>query len=258
LLDALKLSTAVGGALVRGLNAEFSVNGGAVLSSMTNTLESSVHGIAGLSVTVNTATRQTLQVESDTVRMQGAIEGFIEKFNAVQDFIGESTKITVSGTTVTTAVLANNREVQAWASHLRALAFDAVGGVTGDITRLDDLGIDFNSTSGRLQVKNSGKLATALGDKPEEVKSLFLTADTGLVSRVYSYLGDINSADRKLQANLSAANVRLDEQIARMTARLEAERESLTTAFIRMLDAQSAAQSQSTYLNNMFFKDSSN
>ncbi len=258
LLDALSLSSGTGGTLVRGLNAEFTVNGGALLTSMSNTLEAGVHGIEGLSVTVNTETRQSLQVESDTATMQQSIEGFIAKFNAVQTYIDEASKITVTGTSVSSAVLANNREVQAWARELRSLAFNVVEGATGDLTRLDHLGIDFNSTTGLLQVKDSGKLATALGDKPEDVRSLFLAADTGIVSRFYSYLGTIGSSDRKLQSSLSAANLKLDEQIARLNARLESERETLTTAFIRMLEAQSAAQSQSTYLTNTYFKNNSN
>lgn len=258
LLAALGLSGDAGGVLVRGKNAAFTVNGGSVFTSQSNTLEASVHGIAGLSVTVNTATRQTLQVESDTATMQRAIEDFIGKFNAVQEFIDESTRITVTGTTVTAAVLANNREIQAWGSRLRSLAFDSVAGLTGRFTRLDHLGIDFNGSSGRLQVKDSGKLAAALGDRPEDVKALFLAPTSGLIARFYDYVGTISAADRKLQSSLSAVNLGLDQQIARLNARLESERESLTTAFIRMLDAQSVAQTQSTYLTNTYFKNNAN
>jgi flagellar hook-associated protein 2 len=257
LLDALGLSTGSGGALVRGTNAEFRVNGGALLLSRTNTLESSVHGITGLSVTVNSATTQTLQVESDAATMNTAIEGFIEKFNAVQDFIETNSKVTVTGTTVEAALLADNREIQSWASQLQRKAFDQVSGVTGSITRLERLGIDFDSASGKLAVKDSGKLATALGDFPEDVEDFFLRTTTGFVPKMYDYLATIISADRKQQSNLSDANTELDDQIATLQTRLAATREQLTTSFIRMLDAQSSAQSQNTYLTNTFFKNSS-
>jgi flagellar hook-associated protein 2 len=257
IVDALGLSTAGGGSLLRGQNAEFTVNGGDVLTSSSNTLDAAVHGITGLSVTVNTETLQTLQVESDTLAMQEAIEDFIAKFNAAQDFIEETTKVTVSGGVVSTAVLSDNREVQAWARQLRSLAFDVVGGVTGDISRLDHLGIDFDSTTSHLRVKDAGKFATALGDRPEDVGSLFLTPTTGLIGRFYDFLGTITSAGRQQQSRLGAQNTDLDEQIATLQARLETEREQLTNAFIRMLEAQSTAQSQNTYLTNMFFKDNS-
>lgn len=257
LLDALGLSTGSGGALVRGTNAEFRVNGGALLLSRTNTLESSVHGITGLSVTVNSATTQTLQVESDAATMNTAIEGFIEKFNAVQDFIETNSKVTVTGTKVEAALLADNREIQSWASQLQRKAFDQVSGVTGSITRLERLGIDFDSASGKLAVKDSGKLATALGDFPEDVEDFFLRTTTGFVPKMYDYLATIISADRKQQSNLSDANTELDDQIETLQTRLAATREQLTTSFIRMLDAQSSAQSQNTYLTNTFFKNSS-
>ncbi|MBM3851699.1 MAG: hypothetical protein FJ399_00925 [Verrucomicrobia bacterium] len=257
-LAALGLTAAAGGSLVRGNNAEFTVNGGDPFVSTSNTLDASVHGISGLSVTVNTETEQTLQVESDTLAMQTALESFIEKFNAVQDLIEESTKVTSDGTKVTSAVLAGNREVQSWASRLRALAFDAVSGITGDVDRLDDLGIDFDGTTGHLKIKDSGKLATVLGDTPEEVETLFLTPSTGLVSRLYSYLTSVGTSGRRQASDFAEANTDLDEQIATLQARLEQEREALTKAFIRMLDAQSLAQSQNTYIENTFFRKNNN
>lgn len=257
LLDALGLSASSGGALVHGTNAEFRINGGALLLSRTNTLDSTVHGIDGLSVTVNSETTQTLQVESDAATMNTAIKGFIEKFNAVQDFIETNSKVTVTGTKVEAALLADNREIQSWASQLQRKAFDQVSGVTGSITRLERLGIDFDSASGKLVVKDSGKLATALGDHPEDVEDFFLRTTTGFVPKMYDYLATIISADRKQQSNLSDANTALDDQIEILKTRLEATREQLTTSFIRMLDAQSSAQSQNSYLTNTFFKNSS-
>jgi flagellar hook-associated protein 2 len=257
LLDAMGLTAGSGGVLVHGDNAKFTVNGGDVISSTSNTLDATVHGITGLSVTVNTETAQTLQVESDTITMEQAISGFIEKFNAVQDFIEENTQVTVNGTDVSAAVLSKNREVQTWASKLRALAFDEVSGLTGDLKRLDHLGIDFDSTTSHLRIKDSGKLATALGDSPEEVDALFLNSGTGIVPRFYSYLTTVSAAGSSERSSIGAANDDLDEQIATLQARLDAQREILTSAFIRMLDAQSAAQSQSTYLTNTFFKNNS-
>ncbi len=123
LLDALGLTAAAGGTLVHGKNAQFRVNNGQLLSSASNTLDSSVHGVTGLSVTVNSETTQTLQVESDTSTMSSSIQDFVDKFNAAQDLIETDTKINITGTDVTTSVLSDNREVQSWASKLQSLAF---------------------------------------------------------------------------------------------------------------------------------------
>jgi flagellar hook-associated protein 2 len=258
LLAALGLTTGSGGGFTHGLDAQFTVNGGSMLTSSSNTLGAAAHGIAGLTVVVNTATEQTLQVSSDSKAMGDYIADFMTKFNQVQDLIDEHTKITVTGAAVTTAVLAGNREVEAWARELRALAFEQVSGLTGDVTRLDDLGIDFSSTTNHLTIKDADKLARALGDSADDVQDFFLTANTGLVAKMYTRLTSVISADSSQQSNLGKGNISIDEQVARLQTRLAAQREQLTTAFMKMLDAQSAAQSQNKTLTNAFSPKSSN
>ncbi len=254
LLAALGLTSATGGALVHGKNALFTVNGGPTLSSTTNTLDASVHGITGLSVTVNSETTQTLQVQSDTATMQTAIQGFITNFNATQDLIENDTKIDTTSGTVTAAVLSNNRDVQSWASQLQSLAFEAVSGATGSVKSLSDLGIDFDGITGHLAIKNSSQLATALTDHPDDVTNYFLNGSTAFVPKLYSYLSNAMATDTSQQSSLTKSNTDLDAQIATLQSRLADERTSLTDAFTAMLDAQSAAQNQQTYMNNTFFK----
>jgi flagellar hook-associated protein 2 len=258
LLGALGLTTATGGALVHGKNALFKINDGPTLASTGNTLDATVHGITGLSVTVNSETTQTLQVESDTQTMQASIQDFIDKFNVLQDFLEENTKITVTGNNVSTSTLSDNREVQEWGRKLQSLAFEAVSGLTGSVTRMDNLGIDFDGVTGKLALKDSGKLATALGDHPDDVSSFFLQSSTGFVAKMYGYLSTIKASDLSQQSSLAKSNTDIDTQISTLQSRLDSEREQLTNSFIAMLDAQSAAQSQNTYLTNQFFKSSSN
>lgn len=256
LLAALGL-TGTDGTLTRGKNALFTVNDGPVLSSASNTLAAGTHGITGLSVTVNSQTTQTVNVSSDTASMQSAVQTFLDKFNAVQDLVDASTKVTVNAGTVTTSVLSGNQEVQSWAAQLRSLAFDSISGLGGSVQRLDNLGIDFDSTSGHLVIKSSDKLATALTNKPDDVQGFFLTPGTGLVSKMYTYLTKVGSLDSAQQSRLTKASGDLDDQIKTLQSRLDAERTQLTNSFIQMLDAQSAAQSQNQALTNAFFKSNS-
>jgi flagellar hook-associated protein 2 len=258
LLGALGL-TGASGTLTHGKNALFTVNGGPVLSSASNTLDASTHGITGLSVTVNSRTTQTVTVASDTASMQTALQTFMDKFNAAQDAIDTNTKITVSGGTVTTSVLSSNREVQAWAGQLRSIAFGAISGLGGTVQRLDNLGIDFDSTTGHLTVKDSTKLASALTNHPDDVQAFFLTPGTGLVSKMFTYLTNVMGSDTTQQSNLTTASSDIDKQVATLQARLTDERTQLTNSFIQMLDAQSSAQNQSLTLTNAFFaKNSTN
>ena len=257
LLSALGLTNGAGGSLARGKDAQFRINGGPLLTSRSNTLDAAAHGILGLSVTVNSETTQTLQVESDTASMQSAIQDVVDKFNAVQTLIENDTKITISGGSVTTSVLSDNHEVQAWAGKLQAMAFDPVTGATGAFKRLDDLGLDFNGTTGQLAIKDSAKLLNALSGTPDDVQKFFVNGSAGFVPAMYGYLTNVKSSDSSMKSNLSKQNTDLDTQIATLQARLDNERATLTTSFIAMLDAQSKAQSQQTYLTNTFFKSSS-
>jgi flagellar hook-associated protein 2 len=253
LLAALGLTTAAGGAFTHGKNAQFTINGGATLTSASNTLDSSVTGISGFSLTVNSQTTETLQIQSNTAPMQSAIQDVVDKFNALQTAIQTDTQTTFSGGTVTTSVLSNNEEAKSWAENLQNLAFDAVSGLTGSVQRMDNLGIDFDGTSGQLVVKDSSKLANALTNNPQDVQNFFLTANTGFVSKMYGYLITAISENGNDQSQLTQANTDLGTQITTMQSRLDDERTQLTNSFIAMLDAQSTAQTQSTTLTNAFF-----
>ncbi|MBC7368207.1 MAG: flagellar filament capping protein FliD [Undibacterium sp.] len=258
LLAALGLTSGSGGAFSRGDNARFTINGGAAITSMSNTLAAAAHGIAGLSVTVDTQSAQTLQVASDSSSMATYVQGFVTKFNAVQNLIEQNTRVTVSGTTVSGAVLAGNREVEGWSKRLRSLAFDQIGGLTGSVKRLDHLGIDFNSTTGQLTIKEADKLATALADRPSDVSEFFLSANTGLVAKIYTGLTTLMKDDTTQQNNLGKANLSIDDQITRLQAKLAAQRETLTRSFIKMLDAQSTAATQQKTLTNAFDQKNNN
>jgi flagellar capping protein FliD len=90
------------------------------------------------------------------------------------------------------------------------------------------------------------------------VSSFFLQSSTGFVAKMYGYLSTIKASDLSQQSSLAKSNTDIDTQISTLQSRLDSEREQLTNSFIAMLDAQSAAQSQNTYLTNQFFKSSSN
>jgi flagellar hook-associated protein 2 len=257
LLAALGLTTAAGSAFTNGTNALYTVNGGPPLSSMSNTLDASTHGISGLNVTVNSKTTQTLTVQSDSTGSQAAIQTFLDKYNAVQSFIDTNTKITTTGGTVTTAVLSGNLDVQSWGSQLRKMAFGAVSGVSGSVQQLDNLGIDFDS-NGVLSIKDSGKLLTALSDHPGDVQNFFLAPTTGFVGQMYNYLTTLQTNDNRNKTSLSNANADIDAQITTIQGRLADERTALTNAFIAMQDAQSTAQSQSQTLLNAFSSNNNN
>jgi flagellar hook-associated protein 2 len=260
LLNALGLSAAT---LTRGKDAQFSVNGGPTLTSHSNSLDGDALGIAGLTVQAGSTGEQLITVKADTASMNAAIQTFITKFNAVQTYIDSQTKITKTPDgKVKAALLADNREVQTWASQLRSLAFGQVDGLTGTIARLSAIGIDFSSFDSTLSVRNQSQLDAALANKGDEVAAFFNTATTGFADKFDAFLtAKLTPSTGPLATQMSSLNKQnasIDQQIAMLNRRLENQRTLLETAFLSMQNAQSAAQQQQKTLSNFFDQKSSN
>jgi flagellar hook-associated protein 2 len=262
-LDAVGLGA--GSTLTHGDNAQFTVNGGPTLTSASNTFTAAAHGIAGLSVTANTATTQTITVDSATTSMRGAIDDFIKKFNNVQQYIDDQTKITSTNGRVTAALLANNREIQSWQSSLRYTAFAAVSGLSGTITRLENLGIDFTAGTSQLAIKDTAKLDAALRDKPTEIEAFFKNATTGFSEKLDTFMTNLLGASGTGSGGLLGAqkdtltkgNTSIDTQIANLERQLASERSRLETSFLAMEQAQATIQQMQSQLSQAFGSGSS-
>jgi flagellar hook-associated protein 2 len=254
ILGALGLTS--GHTVVRGDNAEFSVDGGPTLISSSNTLDAVAHGITGLSIIADTETTQTITVAADTAKMRSKIDEFITAYNAVGTYLDEKTKITSVNGKVTTAVLTNNRDVQAWGRDMRNLAFQAISGLSGTVDRLDDLGIDLNR-EGVMSIKDTAKLDAALADHPSDVEAFFTTSTTGFAAKFDALLDKLIDFGDDSQKRLTTTNSDLDRQIADLERRLVQQRELLTNSFIAMETAQSRINQQSSALTNAFGSGSS-
>lgn len=248
LLGALGLTS--GTTLSRGQNAEFTLNDGSTLSSASNTLDESAHGIAGLSVTVKTAEAQTITVAPDKSAMRAKIDQFISDFNVFQSFIDLNTKVqTDSKGKVTAAALSGNREIQEWARSLRTMAFAAIG--SGSIKRLDDLGIDFKPGLNELTIKDESKLSAALADNTQDVADFFTTSSTGFAAKFDTFFTKIDKENSDQRGRINKTNLNLDEQIAAIERHLTQQRSLMESAFIAMEGAQSQIKQQQTALDGM-------
>jgi len=258
LLAALRLTTAAGASLARGLDAEFTVNNGSTFTSHSNTLTEEAHGIAGLSLTPATTGSSNLTIASDSARMRTRIDSFISTFNSLQDYIDTQTKVTSTNGKVTTSTLTNNREVQNWTSQLRSAVFNSVPGLEAAISRFDHLGIDFSGTSSTLAVKDSAKLDAALRDRPADVSNFFRQASTGMAARLESlftsYTGPFGGAGLigGQRTSITNSNTSLTTQIADLDRRLVQRRAQLEAGFIAMERAQSTLQQMQSQLTNAF------
>ena len=259
-----------GGALssILGLNATpttptdnvFTINGLA-FQSADNTLDSSDHGIAGLSLNANAvmAGAETLTVSADTSGLRGKIDAFVASFNSVADFIESSTSYTTTAGKTTAGPLADNREIQTWLKQLRSTAFGSPA--AGEIKNLSALGLDFSSSNSRLSVTSSIKLDTALANHATDVAKFFnnTTADspglaTAFATKLDAFIGTTGTAGQ-LNAKLEAytkANTNLDSQIASLDRYLAQRRSQLEAGFMAMESAQSRLTQMQTQLTQAF------
>jgi len=257
LLGALGL-TGSGAALAHGLDANFTVNGGPTLASRTNTLTADILGVDGLTVTATAKGTDTVTVAADTAGMQSKINTFISAYNAVQSLITSQTQVTSSNGKVTTSTLSGNHEVAAWAQTLRSDVFAAISGLSGTVTRLESLGIDFNSGTSQLAIKDQSKLDAALEDHPDDVAAFFTKATTGFGARLQSFINTVvgvNGLDGYIDnqtATLTSRNSSLDDQIAAVQRQLDQQRAQLTASFIAMESATQKQQSMQSQLTSAF------
>ncbi|MCS6245319.1 MAG: flagellar filament capping protein FliD [Opitutus sp.] len=252
-LSSLGLTS--GATLTSGLNAQFSVNGGATQTSMSNTLTADTHGITGLSLTTTSLGTQTVSVAADTTSVRTKIDAFINSFNAVQSFIDTQTKVTSTNGKVTTSTLSDNREIQSWGPSLRKNIFAAVPGLSSTMSQLSHIGIDFSGTSSLLSIKEPAKLDAALKERPTEVSAMFRQSSTGIFARLNTLLDSFNGGTlgtggilAKQKTGLTTSNTSLTTQIADIDRRLVQRRSVLEASFIAMERAQSLIKSSQSQI----------
>ena len=242
-----------------GEDATFTINGGGVLSSRSNILDETAHGIEGLSVTANKIGEQTLTVAGDFTAAKNSLNDFISKYNAVQNAIEKYTKVTVTGDKVSSAVLAGNRELSTLSRSLRTMLYQAGAGITGSVQRLSDLGINFSGIEPTISLTKSTDLESKLATAADDIAEYFSTSGTGLIDRIDTllsgYVSDSGAAAGGFKAQLDSItkqNTSLDKQIEDVERRLASQRSLLENSFIAMERAQSGFQQQSSYLAKTF------
>ena len=259
LLGAMGLTST--STLNHGKNAQFTVNGGSVQTSTSNTLDQTATGIAGLNLTVNTETSEAITIGTDHGAVKANLNDFIAKFNAVQTFVSNSTQITTTASGgVSTSVLAANHEVTELGNGLRRLVFGTVPGLAGAVQRLQSLGIDFKSGTSQLTVKDAAALETALSSNAADVKTLLSDGTNGLVTKLDAYLtqtlGSTGVIATQTQ-NLTKQTSSIDDQVTAMERRIKSEQARLEASFVQMERVQSGLQSQLSALTNAFGGSSS-
>jgi flagellar hook-associated protein 2 len=112
----------------------------------------------------------------------------VTAFNNVTSYIDAQTATSVSGSTVTTSTLTGDLNVQSIQEELHSLAFGDVTDSSGNTTRLDTMGIDFNGDTNQLEISNPSELASALQSDGPAVSNFFTNTTDGFAQSFTNYI----------------------------------------------------------------------
>jgi flagellar hook-associated protein 2 len=244
------------GALERGKNLLYSVNGGGTLVSQTNVITEESSGIAGLNVTALDESEVTITVTSDTEKVKSAIKSFIEEYNKAQSILETNTASSTDAKgKVTAGTLSGDSEANELASKLRSLAYGVIGTLAADMNQLADLGIETNGNNNNLEITDEALLDKALAGNLNGLKTLFTDQTNGLAVRLDDYLvktigddGTLVDKDAKLSKDIAG----IDTQISDLERIVESNRLRLIDSFIAMETAQARINQQLQFLMQRF------
>ncbi len=245
-----------GGALERGNNLLYTVNGGDELVSQSNSINEASSGITGLSVTALKEGAVAITVETDTEKIKSAINGFVDAYNRVQSIIDTNTASSTDAKGVVTAgTLANEGDADDIASSLRNLAFSTITGLSGALDHLSDLGIQTSGDDNKLTLDDTEALDSALGNNLSSVRQLFADETNGLGKRLADFLDKTIGDDGTLvahQTTLTNQSSSITTQIAELERIVQANKEEMTAKFVAMETAQANLNQQLQYLLKQF------
>ena len=244
------------GTLSRGQNALYTINNGGQLSSQSNTIGASSSGITGLTVNVLKEGAATVQVGSDTGTIKTAITNLITQYNSAQNLISTQTAYTTdSQGKVTAGIFSDEGEVSNLASQLRGELYSSVSGLSGTITRLDQLGYATNSKDDTVTLGDSTQLDNALANNLGNVKAMFSDATNGIATKLAAYL-TATTGDKGMiatqQTTISTQIADLNTQIAAQERLVQSYHDQLISEFTAMETAEANTNSQLTYLTKNF------
>jgi flagellar hook-associated protein 2 len=168
-----------------GQNALFSidsVNGGAQLTSSSNTVTGYVPGVS-FDLKSTSATPVTVTVSQDPQSTINSVKQFVTQFNSTIKTIADLTKYDES--TKTAAALNGDYSVVAMGTTLRSKVSGAALGATGKYQNLLSIGVSFGAigsavgTTDNLTV-DEAKLSAAIADNPQSVEAVLTSFSAAL------------------------------------------------------------------------------
>jgi len=234
-------------------DASIDINGITGITSSSNTFSEAVDGMTfNLNPEAEVNSTATVSVTKDTGKATKAVQGFVDQYNSVMNFIDGKTDYDAEEDKG--AILQGDSTAMRLQMRLRELVTSRVK-ETGDYQSLSSIGIEVDR-DGVMSIDNS-KFEEALENSPEEVTNLFRAESEsegydGMAVRMDSYL------DQLMQSNTGLIPRRLDlydnqieglnDDIEDVQRKVEMTRERYVQQFAAMEEAISEMQQQQSWM----------
>lgn len=229
-------------------NARFTVDGLA-FTRTSNVVTDAVPGTT-LTLKQQGGTAEDLVVASDREGTKAKLQTFVDAYNAVMKRVQSETAPTTD--TDRSKTLTGDSSIRMLARRLQALVSAEFRG-TGSVRSLADLGVKTDTVTGQLSVDSRSLDAAATRD-PSAVNALFSAATTGVAAVTSSLVQTFTRAgDGLLTARTSSLQdltKKMDGDLVRLQARVDAYRENLVRQFTAMENAVSKLKAAGSFLTS--------
>lgn len=234
------------------LNAAFTLNG-IPITNNSNTITDVLSG-----VTINLVSAQqtgesaeTLTIGLDDNSTKEQVEGFIEDYNDLMEFLTESTSI--NPTTKERGELSGVYTYRNLRINLRTTVGSRVTSVdTGNPSTLRDIGISIDR-SGNLELSDEDKFTEALEDDADAILDLF-TSSRGIATRMEALITPFRTTGGIIDDNRSSTNLltqKVSKRESNINSRLQIRENTLRRQFSDLQKSLSRLNSQQTILNRI-------
>lgn len=249
--DASTGATPTMSSIMAAQDSKVTVNGISV-SRATNTVSDAIDGVT-LNLKAQASTATTLTIAKDTATPTSLINALVSAYNSATSTLKNLTSYNSS--TKTASTLTGDSTARLLQTQVRKALTSSISGVSGGISSLTDIGVNFNK-DGTLAVDNT-KLQAALADNTKNVAGLFgNTTVSGVTTKGVASLLDetltgivgsgglITGRTDGINASITTISKRRDALNLRLTT-IEKQYRAQFTALDTTI---SSMQSTSTYL----------
>jgi flagellar hook-associated protein 2 len=182
-----------------------------------------------------------LKTATDTEASQTTVNNFITNYNNLIDYFDK--QFFYDGSTGEQGTLQGNATLIQIQNSINTILFGSGG--SGALNNLAQIGIEADA-SGKLSIENMTKFNDAVKSNSKDLLSLFNDSNTGIATKLKTYLNDLTSADGAIASEEDLTQVEIDtmddkmqektDYLGRVETRYRKQFTELETALATMKD----------------------